>query len=95
MVFLRTMVAKTTRTVIIIQRTLDHINNFFILQLKKVVAILYSRDSNCKAYNYHKVAGDNFLINISAIPRMQQCSINIVSLNKHMALNLNEYMFLK
>ena len=27
---------------------------------KKVVAILYSRDSNCKAYNYHKVAGDNF-----------------------------------
>ena len=29
-------------------------------QPKKVVAILYSRDSNCKAYNYHKVAGDNF-----------------------------------
>ena len=27
---------------------------------KKVVAILYSRDSNCKAYNYHKVAGANF-----------------------------------
>ena len=27
---------------------------------KKVVAILYSRDSNCKAYNYPKVAGDNF-----------------------------------
>ena len=27
---------------------------------KKVEAILYSRDSNCKAYNYHKVAGDNF-----------------------------------
>ena len=27
---------------------------------KKVVAILYSRDSNFKAYNYHKVAGDNF-----------------------------------
>ena len=27
---------------------------------KRVVAILYSRDSNCKAYNYHKVAGDNF-----------------------------------
>ena len=27
---------------------------------KKVVAILYLRDSNCKAYNYHKVAGDNF-----------------------------------
>ena len=38
----------------------DHINNFFILQPKKVVDILYSRDSNCKAYNYHKVAGDNF-----------------------------------
>ena len=62
---------------------------------RKVVAILYSRDSNCKAYNYQKVAGDNFWINISAIPRMQQCSINIVSLNEHMALNLNEYMFLK
>ena len=59
---------------------------------RKVVAILYSRDSNCKAYNYHKVAGDNFSINISAIPRMQQCSINIISLNEHMALNLNEYM---
>ena len=27
---------------------------------KKVVAILYSRDSNCKAYNYRKVAGGNF-----------------------------------
>ena len=27
---------------------------------KRVVAILYSRDSNCKAYNYYKVAGDNF-----------------------------------
>ena len=27
---------------------------------KRVVAILYSRDSNCKAYNYHKVVGDNF-----------------------------------
>ena len=27
---------------------------------RKVVAILYSRDSNCKAYNYHEVAGDNF-----------------------------------
>ena len=35
---------------------------------RKVVAILYSRDSNCKAYNYHNVAGDNFWINISAIP---------------------------
>ena len=40
--------------------TLDHISNFFILQPKKVVPILYSRYSNCKAYNYHKVAGDNF-----------------------------------
>ena len=27
---------------------------------KRVVAILCSRDSNCKAYNYTKVAGDNF-----------------------------------
>ena len=27
---------------------------------RKVVAILYSRDSNCKAYHYYKVAGDNF-----------------------------------
>ena len=27
---------------------------------KRVVAILCSRDSNCKAYNYHKVAGNNF-----------------------------------
>ena len=27
---------------------------------RKVVAILYSRDSNCKAYNYHKVAGNKF-----------------------------------
>ena len=24
------------------------------------IAILYSRNSNCKVYNYHKVAGDNF-----------------------------------
>ena len=36
------------------------ISNFFTLQLKRVVAILYSRDSDCKASNYHKVAGDNF-----------------------------------
>ena len=62
---------------------------------RKVVAILYSRDSNCKAYSYHNVAGDNFWINISAIPWMQQYSINMVPLNEHMALNLNEYMFLK
>ena len=27
---------------------------------RKVVAILYSRDTNFKAYNYHKVAGNNF-----------------------------------
>ena len=27
---------------------------------RKVVAILYSRDSNCNAYNYHKVVADNF-----------------------------------
>ena len=27
---------------------------------KELLAILYSRDSNCKAYNYHKLAGDNF-----------------------------------
>ena len=27
---------------------------------RNFVAILYSRDSNCNAYNYHKVAGDNF-----------------------------------
>ena len=40
--------------------TLDHISNFFILQPKRVVAILYSRNSNCKAYNYHKVAGTIF-----------------------------------
>ena len=33
---------------------------FFILQPKRVTVILYSRDSNYKAYNYHKVAGDNF-----------------------------------
>ena len=39
--------------------TLDHICNFFILQPRTVVAILYSRNSNCKAYSYHKVAGDN------------------------------------
>ena len=43
-----------------ITELLDHVNNFFILQPKKVVAILYSRDSNCKAYTYHKVAGNNF-----------------------------------
>ena len=40
--------------------TFDHISNFFILQPKRVVAILYSRDSNCKAYNYHIVAGHSF-----------------------------------
>ena len=39
---------------------IDHINNFFILQPKRVVAILYSRDSNGKVYNYDKVAEDNF-----------------------------------
>ena len=48
-------------------RTLDHISNLFTLQPKRVVAILYSGDSNCKVYNYHKVAGDNIGINISAM----------------------------
>ena len=55
--------------------------NFFILQPKRVVAILCSRDSNCKAYNYHKVAGDNFCIDIAAM------SAN--------ATLLNEYSFLE
>ena len=27
---------------------------------RKDVVLLYSRDSNCQAYSYHKVAGDNF-----------------------------------
>ena len=94
MVFLLTMVAKTTRTVNIMRNPRPY-QQFLHPSTEKVVAILYSRDSNCKAYNYHKVAGDNFGINLSAIPRKQQCSINIVSLNEHMALNLNEYMFLK
>ena len=34
--------------------------SFFMPKRSRVVAILYSRDSNCKAYNYNKVAGDNF-----------------------------------
>ena len=34
------------------------ISSFFMP--KRAVVILYSRDNNCKAYNYHKVAGDNF-----------------------------------
>ena len=38
----------------------DYISNFFLLQPKRVVAILYSRDSNCKVYKYHKMAGVNF-----------------------------------
>ena len=37
-----------------------HIDNSFILQPKRAVTILYSRDSNYKGYNYHKEAGDNF-----------------------------------
>ena len=61
---------------------------------KRVVAILYSRDSNCKAYNYHKVAGYNFLIDMLC-PQTQRCEMNTASLNEHMVLNLNEYMFLK
>ena len=32
---------------------LDHIS-------RRVVAMLYSIDNSCKAYNYQKVAGDNF-----------------------------------
>ena len=43
--------SRTTRTVNI---------NFFILQPKRVVDILYSRDTKCKADNYHKVAGKIF-----------------------------------
>ena len=41
------------------------------------------------------MAGDNFGINISAMSANVTCSMKIVSLNEHMALNLNEYMFLK
>ena len=25
-----------------------------------IISSSFNRDSNCKAYNYHKVAGDNF-----------------------------------
>ena len=60
MVFLRMMVSKNdtdsdhNTEPSIISTTSSSFNR------KKVVVILYSRDSNCKAYNYHKVAGDNF-----------------------------------
>ena len=57
--------------------------------------IHYSRDSNCKVFLYYKVAGDNFSIKISAMSANATILMNIVSLNEHMALNLNEYMFLK
>ena len=42
---------------------------------KRVVAILYSRDSNCKVYNYHEVAGGQFLNNYIFLlcPRAQHC----------------------
>ena len=49
--------SRTTRTVNI---------NFFILQPKRVVDILYSRDTKCKADNYHKVAGKFFFSVMSA-----------------------------
>ena len=63
---------------------------------KRVVAILYSRDSNCKAYNYDKVAGNNFWIDISAM------STNATLLNEYSFLEWTYgpeleriYMFLK
>ena len=85
------MVAKTTRTVIILRNPRSY-QQFLHPSTEKSCSYTVFKSSNCKAYNYHKVAGDNFWIHISAIPRMQQCSINIVSLNEHMALNLNEFI---
>ena len=84
--------SKNDAAVIIIRNPRSY-QQFLHPSTEKVVAILYLRDINCNAYNDHKVAGDN--LNISAVPQMQQCSINIVSLNEDMALNLNEHMFLK
>ena len=55
--------------------------NYSSFNRKRVVATLYSKDSNCKVYNYHKVAGDNFGINISTM------SAN--------ATMFNEYSFLE
>ena len=48
---------------------------------KKNVAILYSRDSNCKAYNYHKSGWGQFLSKYFCY------SVNATMFNKYISLN--------
>ena len=62
------------------------------IEKSRVVAILYSRDSNYKAYNYYIVAGETCWLNISAMSGTQRCWMSIVSSNKY--ISLNEYIFL-
>ena len=57
-VILRTMVAKVTRTVIIIRNPRHQQFLHPSIEKSRDVAILYSRDSNYKAYNCYKVAGE-------------------------------------
>ena len=80
-VFLRTMVTKATRTVIIIWNPRHQ--QFFhpLIEKSRVRAILYSRDTNYKAYNYYKVAGGNLL-------NKYFCYVRNAAL-------LNEYSFLE
>ena len=49
--FLRTMVAKATPTVIIIQNPQHQQHLHPLIEKSRVVAILYSRGNNNKAYN--------------------------------------------
>ena len=58
---LHTMVAKATRTLIIFTNPRQQQFLHPSIEKSRVVAILYSRDSNYKAYNYYKVAGGNLL----------------------------------
>ena len=66
------------------------------IEKSEVLVILYSKDSNYKAYNYYKVAGETYRINISAMSR-NATLLNeyIVSLNELISLNLTKYNFLK
>ena len=52
------LVAKATRTVIIIRNLRYQQFLYPSIENSRVVAILYSRDSNYKAYDYYIVAGE-------------------------------------
>ena len=91
------MVAKMTRTVIIIRNPRSYQQFLHPSTEKSCSYTLFKRFYSrvfAKLIIIIKWLGTIFEYIFLLFPRTQQYSMNIVSLNEHMALNFNEYMFL-